>query len=208
MGKFNYNEAPENDPIIIEQVWAEKPGGGVVHVKRDIPQGTVVFLVNKHVLGDGEYFEELKYARISFVDQGSKKAQLSIHAHNLEVGDVIRIYYDKDGDSQDMTVARITPPESEHSTNCEIEFKEAFLHTIDDEEFNHNGIFLSSQASYERLYMDGFITGNDLRASEGEYQPCRLINGANLRDVDKYRATPKRTIIGYILEKMSGIHLV
>lgn len=208
MGKFNYNEAPENDPIRIEQVFAEKPGGGVVHVKRDIPQGTVVFLVNKHVLEEGEYFEELKYAEIDFVDQGSKKAQVGIHAHNLEVGDVIRIEYDKDGDSQDMTVSRINPPKSEHSTNCEIEFTEAFRHTIDDEELNHSGIFLSSKTSYEKLYMDGFVTGNDLRASEGEYQPCRLINGANLRDVDKYEATPKRRVIGYILKGMSGIHLV
>lgn len=109
MAKFVYNDPAENDPIRIEQVFAEKPAGGVVHVEKDLPATTPV------------------------------KA-------------------------------------------------------------NEDGTF-EPIASNDTTSTPVYVTGHDLKKADGEHQPVRLINGANLR---------KETAIITAAQaaKMSGIALV
>lgn len=109
MAKFDYIDPAANDPIRIEQVFAEKPGGGVVHVESNLPATTPV-----KANADGTY----------------------------------------------------EPIAASDTTSVPV-----------------------------------YVTGNDLKAEDGDYQPVRLINGANLR---------KETCIIKAAQaaKMNGINLV
>lgn len=176
MAKFEYNEAAENDPIRIEQVWAEKPAGGVVHVTEDMPATTPVSLAE-----DGTFeVQKIMVVKSNKVNTN----QIQFKKSTFSVGDTIHVV-NEEGVEEIRTIAKVV---------------ESF-NTVELEGGNIPFSINEGTKLYSTTTDPVYITGNDLKAADGEYQPVRLINGANVR---------KETAV--ITEEqaaqMKGIHLV
>ena len=159
---FNYKEATPVEPIYIEQVYAEKPGGGlVVSAAYDIKPSTAV-----------GYNAEGKLAPIKgyrLVDAvGTEDTTIKIQkGSGVEVGDVIAngkkgvASTAVDTSRADYDVVTVTMGVAIKAGTCLYQAKAA-------------------GSSATPIYTPEYVVGNTIPANSGDY-PIRLINGANLR---------------------------
>lgn len=209
MGKFVFNDPPKKSPVRIEQVWAEKPGGGVVHVTEDMPATTPV-VANE----DGTFMipkaEGYVTARVGTgtMDDGAVIGlEMTTAFHE---GDFVAIEGNGQTTTRAVRIERIEDGVEWEGVMLELATTIGTNFNCDDsptrtaykcEPKEGDGYYAPAIFSINDGGTPVYITGNDLKAEDGEYQPVRLINGANVR---------KETAV--ITEEqaagMSGIHLV
>lgn len=159
---FKHQDPAKVDPIYIEHVFAEKPGGGLVeNPSFDAPPTTAVGEKNgKFVLIKG-------YRLVGAVAKADTTINIA-KGSGIAVGDVIGIGKKAvactavDTSAEDKDVVTVTLGVDIDAGTVLYQAKEA------------------SADAAEPILTPVYVTGNRLTANEGD-QPVRLINGANLR---------------------------
>lgn len=161
--RFLYNGAEAPEPIRIEQVFAEKPAGGlVVEPGFNAPETTAVGLN-----ANGKYAVIKGYRLVSAVGAGDTTINVA-KGSGVAVNDIIA--YGKkgvkctevDATSKDKDV--VTVPLGVAIAKGEVLYQAK----------------VASDTAAEPIYAPDYILGNMIFAGKGE-QPVRLINGANVR---------------------------
>lgn len=164
MKRFSSNDPGKAEPIRIEQVFAEKPNGGVVKEPGfDAPATTAVYK-------DGEQFKVIKgYRLVQAV--GASDTNIKIAKGSGIVKGEFLGYGKKAVAAGNITT---TDPDYDQVTvTMGIEIpKGAVLYQAK----------AASADAAEPIGVPVYVTGNDLTGGIGD-QPVRLINGANLREV-------------------------
>ena len=157
---FKHQDPAKVEPIYIEQVFAEKPGGGLVeNPSFDAPPTTAVGEKNgKFVLIKGYRGAVAKADTTINIAKGS----------GIAMGDVIGI-----GKKAVACTAVDTSAEDKDVVTVTLGVD------IDAGTVLYQAKAASADAA-EPIYTPVFVTGNRLEANEGD-QSVRLINGANLR---------------------------
>ena len=159
---FSFTDAEKAEPIRIEQVFAEKPGGGLVeNASYDIPSTTAVGEKN------GLYAPIKAYRLVAAVAVADTSIKIE-KGSGVAVGDVIAT--GKKG------VACTAVDESDNDYD---------LVTVTLGVAVANGKVLyqakaASADSAEPIYKPKYVTGKRVPAGKGDF-PVRLINGANPR---------------------------
>lgn len=159
---FTHTPAKPVEPIYIEQVFAEKPGGGVVaNPAHDLPPTTAVGESN------GQFKAIKAYRLHAAVGASDTKIKIA-KGSGVAVGDVIAtgkkgvactaVDTSNDGYDEVTVTLGLTVPEG----SVLYQAKEA------------------SASAAEPIAAPDYVTGNWVRANKGDQQ-VRLINGANLR---------------------------
>ena len=159
---FKHQDPAKVEPIYIEQVFAEKPGGGLVeNPSFDAPPTTAVGEKNgKFVLIKG-------YRLVGAVAKADNIINIA-KGSGISVGDVIGIGKKAvactavDTSATDKDVVTVTLGVDIDAGTVLYQAKAA------------------SADAAEPIYTPVYVTGNRLEAKEGD-QSVRLINGANLR---------------------------
>lgn len=168
---FKYNEVPANDPVRIEQVYAEKPGGGVVvEPGFDAPETTAVGVLSSGKFGVIKGYRLIEAVAVAdttiSIEKGSGVAKNDVIAYGKKGVKCTAVNTtDANKDVVTVTMGMVIPvgtvlyQAKEASTEASegVEAKDA-----------------------EPLYKPKYVTGNKIFAGKGD-QPVRLINGANLR---------------------------
>lgn len=159
---FKHNDPAKVEPIYIEQVFAEKPGGGLVeNPSFDAPPTTAVGEKN------GKYVLIKAYRLVGAV--GKSDSAISIaKGSGIAVGDVIAI-----GKKAVACTAVDTSAEDKDVVTVTLGVD------IEDGTVLYQAREASADAA-EPLLKPVYVTGSRLVANEGD-QHARLINGANLR---------------------------
>lgn len=157
-----FEDAPKVSPVVIEQVYAEKPGGGLIaNPEYEVKQGTAVY-------ADGSKFKPIKgYRLVKANATGDTSIQIE-KGSGIKQGDAIG--YGKKAvaagavytSDPDYDVVTITMGENIPAGTCLYEAAEA------------------SADAAEPKATPIYVVGNDVPAGKGDF-PVRLINGANLR---------------------------
>lgn len=159
---FSYTPAKPAEPIYIEQVFAEKPGGGVVaNPTHDLPPTTAVGSK------DGQFVSIKAYRLIAAVDAADTSIKIA-KGSGVAVGDIIATgkkgvactAIDDSNEEYDLVTVTLGVAVTEGSVLYQA--KEA------------------SASAAEPLVAPDYVTGNWVPANKGD-QLVRLINGANLR---------------------------
>lgn len=161
--KFKFNEAEKPEPIVIEQVFAEKPAGGLVaNPTFDVPTGTAVGLGT-----DGKYYPIKGYRVVK--DETNEATTIRIaKGSGIENGDVLGV----GGKSVACTAV--------DKSNAEYDLVTVTLGVAVKA---GNVLFQSGSAKTSNatpIYTPVYVTGGKVYAGEGD-QAVRLINGGNLR---------------------------
>lgn len=160
---FKYNEAPANDPVRIEQVYAEKPSGGVVvEPGFDAPETTAV-----GVLSGGKFGVIKGYRLVEAVAVADTTISLK-KGSGIAKGDIIA--FGKKGVKCTAVNTSGTEKDIVTVTMGVVIPAQTVLYQAKAE----------SEDAAEPLYKPKYVTGNKIFAGKGD-QPVRLINGANLR---------------------------
>lgn len=160
--KFKYTEAAKVDPIRIEQVFAEKPGGGIVsNSPFEVAPTTAV--------GEsGSQYTVIKAYRLVGTVAAADTAIKVEKGSGVTVGDVIA--HGKKGVA--CTAVDTTPEDHDLIT---VTLGVAIpVDTV---------LYQAKEASAdaaEPICQPKYVTGNRIPANVGDF-PVRLINGANLR---------------------------
>lgn len=161
---YRYNsEAPAaNDPIRIEQVFAEKPAGGiVVGTDYDIPESTAVY-------ADNDKFKPIKgYRVVAAVSSGDTTIKIA-KGSGIANGDVLG--YGK----KSVACTAVDKTNAKFDTVTVTMGVDIPVGAV---------LYQSGKASASAATPVGtpvYVTGNTVYANMGD-QPVRLINGANLR---------------------------
>lgn len=158
--KFNDPQAPK--PVRIEQVYAEKPGGGrVANPSFDVPQTTAVGL-------DGEIYKPIKAYRLydkALADDTTIKVR---KGSGVAVGDII------------ATGKKGVACTAVDNSNPDYDLVTVTLGVALAEDTVLYQAASASTNAAAPIYAPEYVIGNDLQAGEGD-QLVRLINGANLR---------------------------
>lgn len=156
-----FNEAPKAAPVVIEQVYAEKPGGGrVVSEDYEIKQGTAVY-------ADGTKFKAIKSARLvanaAAEDATVKVAKGSGIKANEFVGTAKKSVKVTavDNSNEDYDVLTV-------SLGVQLKAGDVLYQAG------------SASTTATPLATPIYVVGNDVPANAGDVA-VRLINGANLR---------------------------
>lgn len=159
---FKHRDPAKVEPIYIEQVFAEKPGGGLVeNPSFDAPPTTAVGENN------GKFALIKGYRLVSAVVAADTTISIE-KGSGIAVGDAIAVGKKAvactavDTTADDKDVVTVTLGVAVDAGTVLYQAKEA------------------SASAAEPIYKPVYVTGNRLRANEGD-QPVRLINGANLR---------------------------
>lgn len=159
---FKHQDPAKVDPIYIEQVFAEKPGGGLVeNPSFDAPPTTAVGEKN------GKFALIKGYRLVGAVAKADTTINVA-KGSGIAVGDVIAIGKKAvactavDTSAEDKDVVTVTLGVDIEAGKVLYQAKEA------------------SEDAAEPILTPVYVTGNRLTANEGD-QPVRLINGANLR---------------------------
>ncbi len=159
---FHYSDPAKPEPIYIEQVFAEKPGGGLVeNPSFDAPPTTAVGEKN------GKFALIKCYRLVEAV--GASDTTISIaKGSGVAVGDIIAIGKKGvactavDQSSEDKDTVTVTLGVEIASGKVLYQAKEA------------------SASAAQPFLPPVYVTGNRLKANKGD-QSVRLINGGNLR---------------------------
>lgn len=160
--KFKHQEPTKSEPVYIEQVFAEKPGGGLVeNPSYDVPPTTAV--------GEKDgIFIPIKAYRLTGAVAAADKTINIDKGSGVAVGDVIGVGKKAvactaiDTTAADKDVVTVTLGVAVNAGTVLYQAKAA------------------SADAAEPIYKPVYVTGNWLGANEGD-QSVRLINGANLR---------------------------
>lgn len=159
---FKFKDAAKVDPIRIEQVFAEKPGGGLVeNPSFEIAPTTAVGEK------DGKFVPIKAFRLVAAVATTDTTIKVE-KGSGVAVGDVIA--HGKKGVA--CTAVDITPDDHDLVTV-----------TLGVEIAADTVLYQAKEASAsaaEPIYKPKYVTGNRVPANEGDF-PVRLINGANLR---------------------------
>lgn len=159
---FKYKEAAKVDPVRIEQVIAEKPGGGlVVNPSFEVAPTTAVAEQN------GKYVPIKAYRLVAAVAAADTTIKIE-KGSGVAVGDVIATgkkgvactAVDDSDAGYDLVTVTLGVAVTEDTVLYQA--KEA------------------SASAAEPIYTPKYVTGNRVPANQGDF-PVRLINGANLR---------------------------
>ena len=175
---FKHQDPAKVEPIYIEQVFAEKPGGGLVeNPSFDAPPTTAVGEKNgKFVLIKG-------YRLVDAVAKADTTINIA-KGSGIAVGDVIGIGKKAvactavDTSAEDKDVVTVTL-----GVDTSAEDNDVVTVTLGVDIDAGTVLYQAKAASAdaaEPIYTPVFVTGNRLKANEGD-QSVRLINGANLR---------------------------
>lgn len=165
MNRFVSNDPGKNEPIRIEQVFAEKPNGGiVVEPGFDAPATTAVYK-------DGDKFKVIKgYRLVANVTSSDTTIKIA-KGSGVVKGDFI---------GYGSVAVKSTAVDT--TTNADYDTVTVTMGvTIAKGEV----LYEAASASADAATPKGtpiFVTGNNLVGGNGD-QPVRLINGANLRAV-------------------------
>ena len=165
MKRFDSTKAGANDPIRIDQVFAEKPNGGIVTEPGfDAPASTAVYETT------GGKFAVIKGYRLVAAVEDSDTTIKIAKGSGIVSGDVIG--YGSKGVAS-TAVDKTTSAEYDTVTV-----------TMGVDIPNGSVLYQANAASANAAVPKGgtpvYVIGNDLKAGLGD-QPVRLINGANLR---------------------------
>lgn len=164
MKRFESTDPGKNEPIRIEQVFAEKPNGGVVKEPGfDAPATTAVY-------ADGEQFKVIKGYRLVADNKTSDTSIKIAKGSGIVKGEFLA--YGKKAVAAGNIV----------TTNPEYDLVTV---TMGVEIPNGAVLYQAKAASTDAAEPVGkpvYVTGNNLTGGIGD-QPVRLINGANLRKV-------------------------
>lgn len=162
-GNVKIEEAQTVAPVVIEQVFAEKPGGGLVaNPEYEVKQGTAVY-------ADGTKFKPIKGYRLYKANTAEDTTMQIMKGSGIKQGDVLG--YGKksvaagavDTSNPDYDVVTIT-----------------FGTAIPKGACLYEAASVSATTAKPKGEAPLYIVGNDVPAGEGD-QPVRLINGANIR---------------------------
>lgn len=159
---FTYQAPGKVDPVRIEQVFAEKPGGGLVaNSEFDILPTTAVG-------EDGDKFKPIKAYRLTkAVSTGDSTIQIE-KGSGVAVGDVIA--YGTKG----VACTKVDTSKDEY---------DEVTVSLGTEIPNDTVLYQAKAASddnAEPIYKPKYVTGNVVPGNAGDFL-VRLINGANLR---------------------------
>ena len=159
---FKHTAPGRPEPIYIEQVFAEVPGGGIVaNPSFDVPPTTAVGVKDGH-------FTVIK-AFVLLVAVTALDSTISIKkGSGIVVGDVIGV------GKKAVACTKVDTSDPE---------KDVVTVTLGVEAAEGQVLYEAKEASEnsaEPILKPLYITGNWLHANEGD-QPVRLINGANVR---------------------------
>ena len=161
MKRSNFNEAGANNPVRIEQVFAEKPAGGlVVDPHFDAPETTAVY-------ADDDKFKVIKAYRLVDAVESTDTSIKIAKGSGIVVGDVIG--------HGTLAVASTAVTEGDDYDTVTV--------TLGVDIANGTVLYQAAAASADAATPKGtpvYVTGNAIKGGEGD-QPVRLINGANLR---------------------------
>lgn len=160
---FKYNEAPAKEPVRIEQVYAEKPSGGVVvEPGFDAPETTAVGVLSSGKFGVIKGYRLIEAVAVAdttiSIEKGSGVVKNDIIAYGKKGVKCTTVNStDVNKDVVTVTMGVVIPAGT-------------VLYQAKAE----------SEDAAEPLYKPKYVTGNKIFAGKGD-QPVRLINGANLR---------------------------
>ena len=159
---FKYQEAAAQEPIRIEQVYAEKPGGGLVaNPTFDAPATTAVGEK------DGKFVLIKAYRLVAAVAKADTNISIA-KGSGIAVGDIIA-----------TGKVGVACTAVDHSA----EDKDVVTVTMGVNIENGKVLYQAKAANAtnaEPIVTPVYVTGNKLYANQGD-QAVRLINGANLR---------------------------
>lgn len=160
--KFKYTEAAKVDPIRIEQVFAEKPGGGLV-------ENPAFEIAPTTAVGekDGK-FVPIKAFRLAAAVTASDTTIKVEKGSGVAVGDAI---------GHGKKAVKVTAVDDSPADHDLVTVK------LGEEIPADTVLYQAKDASddaAEPILTPKYVTGNRVPANEGDF-PVRLINGANLR---------------------------
>lgn len=159
---FKFKDAAKVDPIRIEQVIAEKPGGGLIENPQfEIAPTTAVGEK------DGKFVPIKAYRLVAAVAAADTTIKVE-KGSGVAVGDIIA--HGKKG----VKCTKVDTTPADHDL--------VFV-TLGEGIANDTVLYQAKEASEdaaEPIYTPVYVTGNHVPANEGDF-PVRLINGANLR---------------------------
>jgi hypothetical protein len=165
--RFKYNEPAEAEKIYFEQIFAEKPGGGVVkwsfsNIIRDIPPTTPVI-----ELPDGRIEFEPQFTVLEDVEVGSTTINIELPYFKCDDFTFFSVGY------KDELSKIASAKETEHGIQLTVE--NPFSRKI-----TKGTVLWVSYGKPEPNPNLKYVTGDWVYANQGD-QAVRLINGANLR---------------------------
>lgn len=159
---FKHNDPAAVEPIRIEQVFAEKPGGGLVENPTfDAPATTAVGEK------DGKFALIKAYRLVAAVAAGDTTISIA-KGSGVAVGDVIAT------GKKGVACTKVDTSAAD---------KDVVTVTLGVDIAEGKVLYQAKTADASNavpLLTPVYVTGNSLKADEGD-QPVRLINGANLR---------------------------
>ena len=163
--KFSHTEAPAPKPIVFEQVFAEKPGGGLLaNHDYEVKAGTAVGLAN------GKY-QAIK-AAVLFEDATSSATSLKVKkGSGVLVGDFL------------ATGAKAVKVTKIDSTNANYDILTITLGVevkAGKVLYQATAAADGSSTKAETPVAPAYLVGNDVPANSGDFM-VRLVNGANVR---------------------------
>lgn len=160
--KFHYQAPGKVDPIRIEQVFAEKPSGGLVANSQFAIAPTTA------VGEDNGLFKPIKgYRLYKAVSAGDSSIQIE-KGSGVAVNDIIA--YGKKG-------VKVTKVDDSNEDYDEVTVTLGVEIPVGTVLYQAKK---ASEDSAEPIYKPKYVTGNWIPAEAGDF-PVRLINGANLR---------------------------
>ena len=189
---FKYNEPGANEPIIFEQVFAEKPAGGMVkNPSFDILAGTAIGLDS-----NGAYCPIKAFRVVEAAESGATTIKIA-KGSGVAVNDII---------ATGTTGVKCTAVDTTTSDNYDVvtvslgvaltKGQELYQSSVESEEATQSEPAVLATPIYTPLY----LIGNKVFAGEGD-QRVRFINGANIRK----ETAP---VADEVVALMSGIHKV
>mgnify|MGYP003291966960 CR=1 FL=1 len=166
--RFKYNEPSEAEKIYFEQIFAEKPGGGIIKFAMDliadVPPTTPVYETRP-----GFYELGPQFIVLEDVEVGSTTINIEAPFYNiqLEIYSVVSIGY------KGEVVKIASAIKTEHGVQLTVE--KPFTNKI-----TKGTVLWASVGGNEPSPNVKYVTGDWIYANEGD-QAVRLINGANLR---------------------------
>lgn len=161
--KFHYDKAKPNDPVVFEQIFSEKPGGGIVlNQNYDVPPGTAVGYNAK-----GKLSVIKGYKLHAAVTSGDTSIQVK-KGSGVANGDIIAVgkkgvaCTNVDTSNSDYDEVTVTLGVSVDAGTVLYQAKSA------------------NATNTEPVLQPSFVIGDGLEANNGD-QSVRLVNGANLR---------------------------
>lgn len=163
--RFKYNEPSEAEKIYFEQIFAEKPGGGVVKatdIVRDVPPTTPVLELSGGRIEFGPQFTALED-----VEVGSTTINIELPFFKCDDFTIFSVGY------RDELSKITSAKETEYGVQLTV--GNPF-----SREITKGTVLWGSYGNPEPNKNFKYVTGDWIYANEGD-QAVRLINGANLR---------------------------